>query len=80
MLVPPGLTFYDKRVIFEGRFEQVILQDDTRSKFAMQKQTTYERETFRHFLATKVPFFLCLCKFQALEVQQTCILQTSQTQ
>ena len=52
MLVPPGPTFYD-RVIFEGRFEQVILQDDTRSKFAMQKQTTYERETFRHLRFNK---------------------------
>ena len=44
MLAPAGPRTHlkiTKRVIFKGRVEEVILQDDTRRKSAMQKDTTY---------------------------------------
>lgn len=36
--------FLTKRVIFKGRVEEVILQDDTGRQSALQKQTSYEHK------------------------------------
>ena len=42
---PPGPMFDSERVILEGKSKQVILLNDSRRKFAMQKQIT----SFRQF-------------------------------
>ena len=43
----PGPTIYDKRLMFEGSFLMIRLQDDSRKKHAMQEQTGCQNEMTR---------------------------------